>query len=166
MLTIGVDTYITSDEANEYVKQFYLASDSLRIQWEVMTEEDREVYLRRAFVRINQLPYTGKRKSPKQPLPFPRQDGNLLKVKYAQVEQALATTDTVATQEVEDRQRLRRAGVQSYKIGDLQENFYRQGSESNATMFGLCEKAYYYLSEYLTGGYKICTSIKRPCGLK
>lgn len=169
MLTVGVDTYITLQEANEYVTKYFISSDPLRVQWEATDESDREVYLRRAFEQINGLPFTGKPKSEKQTLPFPRYGlwtaGDLLKVKNAQAEQSIAITDTVAVSEIEDRVRLRRAGVQSYKIGDLSETFNGGlPSESNTNFFGLSERAYKYLSKWLRGGYKICISIKKPCG--
>lgn len=169
MLKVGVDTYVTLDEANEYVNNYFLSSDPLRIQWNAMEDSDREVLLRKAFVQMNQLPYTGKPKNPKQSLPFPRgctfttEDWQL--VKNAQVEQCVAISDPVAIQDFENRIKIRRAGVVKYTIGDLSEQF-QSGlpSESNATFFGLAEKAYGYLSKWLRGGYKVCTSIKRHYG--
>lgn len=170
-LIVNVDTYITIQEMNEYVSKYYPASDPLRVQWEAMSEADQEVYLRNAFIQINSLPYTGKPKTSKQTLPFPRYgnftEQDLLNVKYAQAEQSIALTDAVTIDEVSRRNALRRAGVVQYRIGDLQEKF-QDGlpANSNANFFGLSEKAYTYLSKWLKGGYRVCTSIKRHYGIR
>ncbi len=169
MLVLGVDTYITIEDANNYVKTHYLTTDPLRIQWEAFVEEDKEVLLRKSFDQINQLPYTGCPKDPKQLLPFPRKHNfnaqDMQNVGYAQTEQAIAISDTVTAQENANRIKLRRAGVVQYTIGDLSEKF-QSGlpSESNATMFSLSEKAYSFLSKWLQGGYRVCTSTKKRCG--
>lgn len=156
-------TYITEEEMNIYVKENYASSDPLRIQWEAMNEEDRNVYLRRAYNYINSLPYTGRPARSTQTGAFPRAGNftsqDLLKVKYAQAEQALAMSDVVASSETEDRLRLRRAGVIEYSIGDLSEKFGAGVATST-----LCESARRYLSKWLQGGFNICTSIKPPCG--
>ncbi len=168
-LVVGVDTYITIAEANEYVSHYYLSADPLRIQWENTSEEDREVMLRKSFAQINNLPFTGKPKNPNQTLPFPRAGKftaqDMQKVKNAQAEQALAISDPVTSQETEDRLKLRRAGVVQYTIGDLSEKF-QDGLpvDSNENFYCLSEKAYAYLKRWLQGGYRVCTSIKKPCG--
>lgn len=162
-------TYITVEEMLEYLSKNYVSTDPLRIQWEAMSAEDQMVHLRKSFNYINSLPYNGRPANPSQEIPFPRAGAftnmDLLKVKYAQAEQALAISDTVAAQETEERKRLRRAGVTSYKIGDLSETFQGGASAlSCGNFFGLSESAYRYLSKWLQGGFNICTSIKRPCG--
>lgn len=168
-LIVGIDTYITIAEATEYVSKHYISTDPLRVQWEHTSEEDQEVMLRRSFEQINSLPYIGKPKNPKQTLPFPRAHNfeatDMQKVKNAQAEQALGLSDTVTSQETEDRIKLRRAGVTQYKIGDLSEKF-QDGLpvDSNANFYGLSEKSYVYLKKWLQGGYRVCTSTRRHCG--
>lgn len=169
MLVLGKDTYITIEQANQYISNYYLSSDPLRIQWEAIEDADKEVLLRKAFVQINSLPYTGRPKNNKQPLPFPRACNftaqDMQNVQNAQAEQAIAISDSVTAQETVDRIKLRRAGVVQYTIGDLSEKFQTGlPSESNATFFGLSEKAYKYLAKWLTGGYRVCTSIKKHYG--
>ena len=165
----GDETYILPEEMSDYLKRYRLSTDPLRVQWEAMEQCDQEVLLHRAYAQINSLPYKGRPKDPAQEEPFPR-DGDftpkdLLKVKYAQAEQALAISDTVAAQETEDRLRLRRAGVVQYSIGDLSEKFQSGlSSASCGNFYGLSESAYRYLSKWLQGGFNICTSIKKPCG--
>lgn len=158
---VGEDTYVTLDEATEYIEKYYGRRDPLRIAWEEQEPRDKVILLRRAFQKINSLPYTGRPLNPKQVLPFPRETGNFQNVKYAQTEQAMAFIDTVTQQEFDERMHLRRAGVKSYKIGDLSETFVDgNAAGSNANCFGLSERAYNYLSCWLRGGYNICTSIK------
>lgn len=163
------ETYITAEEMCEYLRKNYVSTDPLRVQWEAMERCDQEVLLHRAYAQINSLPYKGRPRDPKQGEPFPREGDftpeDLLKVKYAQAEQALAISDTVAAQETEDRLRLRRAGVVQYRIGDLSETFQGGLSASGCgNFYGLSESAYRYLSKWLQGGFNICTSIKKPCG--
>ena len=167
-LIVNKDTYITLEEANTYLSQHYVSTDPLLIQWNSLSDNDKEVFLRRAFDQMNSLPYTGRPKNPKQLLPFPRHNfdsNDYLKIKYAQAEQSISYTDMINSNEVADRIRLRRAGVIQYSIGDLSERF-QSGLpvESNANFFGMCEKSYKYLSKWLQGGYEICTSTRHRCG--
>ena len=66
MLIIGEDTYVTLDEANQYIKNYYLSSDPLRVQWESTADTDKEILLRKSFSQINELPFTGKPTNAKQ----------------------------------------------------------------------------------------------------
>lgn len=165
---LNVETYITADEMLEYLSSHRVSSDTLRVQWEAMDIEDQEILLHRAYLQINSLPYTGRKSSATQREPFPRgtvfTPADLQTIKYAQAEQALALSDTVAAQETEQRAVLRRAGVVQYTIGDLSETFGNSSACSNANYFGLSKNAYGYLSRWLQGGYGICTSIKKPSG--
>lgn len=163
------ETYITVDEMLEYLGKNHLSTDPLRIQWEAMSRDDQAVLLRKAFHLINGLPFKGRPADVNQLGAFPRAGvftpTDLLKVKYAQAEQALAISDTVAAQEIEERMRLRRAGVVQYSIGDLSEKFQDGLSAASCgNYYGLAESAYKYLSKWLQGGFNICTSIKKPYG--
>lgn len=168
-VAISEETYITAEEMLDYLRRNYVSTDPLRIQWEAMNVEDQMVLLRKSFLFINSLPYNGKPASISQEGAFPRAglftEKDLLKVKYAQAEQALAISDTVAAQETEERARLRRAGVVQYSIGDLSERFQEgMSATSCGNFYGLSESAYRYLSKWLQGGFNICTSIKKPYG--
>ena len=163
------ETYITREEMLEFLRKNYLTTDPLRIQWEAMTGEDQDVMLRKAYHLINSLPYIGRPADINQAGAFPRagatSEKSLLKVKYAQAEQALALSDTVTAQEIDERKRLRRAGVVQYSIGDLSETFQSGAAAASCgNLYGLSENAYKYLSQWLQGGFNICTSIKRHCG--
>ena len=167
--TANKETYITVEEMLDYLRRNYLPNDPLRIQWEAMGAEEQMILLRKSYHRINSLPYSGRPASISQEGAFPRAgaftEKDLLKVKYAQAEQALAISDTVTAQETEDRMRLRRAGVVQYSIGDLSEKFQDgMSAASCGNFYGLSESAYRYLAKWLQGGFNICTSIKRHCG--
>lgn len=170
MLTVGKDSYVTNEEAAQYVSEYYTTTDPLRIAWEALSTDDQDVYLRKAFNQINALPYTGRPKNPKQILPFPRYENfnstDMQLVKYAQVAQAVSYGDTVKISEIDERINLRRAGVAEYSIGDLSEKFVDGlPTDSAATFYGLDKTAFGFLSKWLQGGYKVCTSIKRRFGL-
>ena len=48
-LIVNKDTYITLEEANTYLSQHYVSTDPLLIQWNSLSDNDKEVFLRRAF---------------------------------------------------------------------------------------------------------------------
>lgn len=166
--SIEAGTYISAEEMLEYLQNNYLSTDSLRMQWEAIDYGDQEVLLHKAYNQINNLPFTGRPTNASQEEPFPRGDSftaaDLLKVKHAQAELALTFSDIVTAQETAHRISLRRAGVVSYTIGDLSEHYGAMSAESNATLYGLPQQAYRYLSKWLRGGYAICTSIKKHRG--
>lgn len=72
MLTVGIDTYITVDEATAYVCEQYVTMHPLRVHWSVLTEEERETYLKQALRRLENLNYVGSKIDYYQPLKFPR----------------------------------------------------------------------------------------------
>ena len=128
-----------------------------------MDNESREILLRKAFIKINRLPFIGKPANPNQSLPFPRfgRDDGLENVAYAQVETAIHATDKYDNEEILQRKILQRAGVKKYSIGNLSEEFVDGASGfGHSNYFGLDYESYNYLKDYLRGGYKICTSTK------
>lgn len=164
-LIINTDSYITLEEANTYIQSYYTKTDSLRTIWEALEDEQKEILLRRSFMKINSLPFTGRKLNSNQSLPFPRfgSDNGMNNVKAAQVEYALYKSDKMNNSEIEQRQVLRSLGIKKYSIGDLSEEFTSSGV-SHSNYFGLNIEAYQYLKPYLGGGYRICTSINVPYG--
>ena len=168
MALTGSESYINIEEMTTYVATHYLSTDPLRVQWEALSTEDQEVLLRNSFEYINGLPYTGRPSTREQKVPFPRlgfTPDDMQTVKNAQAEQTMSMSDTVAAQEVGTRLRLRRAGVEQYRIGDLSEKFQKGSIGGHGDLFGLSEKAYGYLAKWLRGGYRVCTSIKKHDGV-
>lgn len=166
-LIILKDSYISLEDANTYIHNHYLPTDSLRVSWDALDNESREILLRKAFIKINRLPFTGRPSNPQQSLPFPRfgRDNGLENVGYAQIETAIHFTDKYVNDEITQRKMLQQAGVKKYSIGDLSEEFTDGASSlSHGNYFGLDFESYNYLKNYLGGGYKICTSIKHRFG--
>ena len=96
MLNVGIDSYITVAEADAYIAANYAEYDDLAVVWGVLSEHDKEVYLRASLGQIEALVLYGRPYSREQALQFPRRDcfkaGPDIpsEVKEAQAENALA----------------------------------------------------------------------------
>ena len=71
MLTVGADSYVTVDEASEYIQAHYPSADARAQAWGELSEADQEVFLRRACDSLSRLSYRGVTFTAFQPLPFP-----------------------------------------------------------------------------------------------
>lgn len=71
-LTIGLDTYCSIDEADEYVCKTNNKFAPLRVIWSVLNDEEKAEYLRMSLAEIENLPFTGKKYNSAQKLSFPR----------------------------------------------------------------------------------------------
>lgn len=100
MLTIGVDTYITLEEAKAYIEGNYPQYDDLAVMWEVLEERDKEAYLRYSLGQLESLVLQGAPLIRTQDLQFPRKECFRpatrekpiipTEIKEAQIENALA----------------------------------------------------------------------------
>lgn len=72
MLTVGVDTYATVEQATAYIQSNYSSTDTRVAAWNELEESDQEVYLRRACEALSLLSYRGMTFTALQELPFPR----------------------------------------------------------------------------------------------
>lgn len=147
MMTVGINSYVTLEEAREYA-----AGDKLYEKFADMTDETQEYYLREAAERIDLLPLTGRKKSMMQYMAFPRdyQSNVPYQVKSAQVAEALVAIDD----ERSERQELQAQGVTSVTLGQVSESY--SGNGSNFTSLGLkSEKAYHLLRRYIAGSAAI-----------
>lgn len=153
--------YATVEQANAYVASYYSSTNNIRIAWEALNEEDKQVILNRSEQLIDLLPFNGKPVDPKQVNAFPRYPNpelSLERVRIAAIELALQTNGDTETQ---DRLNLRAQGVKSYKIGDLSETFKDTNSEDYLIQFAL-DVINPFLRNWLGGGYRICpTQIRR-----
>ena len=153
--------YATVEQANAYVASYYSSTNNIRIAWEALNEEDKQVMLNRSEQLIDLLPFNGKPVDPKQVNAFPRYPNpelSLERVKIAVIELALQTNGDT---EAQDRLNLRAQGVKSYKIGDLSETFNDTNSEDYLIQFAL-DVVNPFLRNWLGGGYRICpTRIRR-----
>ena len=153
--------YATVEQANAYVASYYSSTNNIRIAWEALNEEDKQITLNRSEQLIDLLPFNGKPVDPKQVNAFPRYPNpelSLERVKIAAIELALQTNGDT---EAQDRLNLRAQGVKSYKIGDLSETFNDTNSEDYLIQFAL-DVVNPFLRNWLGGGYRICpTQIRR-----
>ena len=143
--------YATVEQANAYVASYYSSTNNIRIAWEALNEEDKQVMLNRSEQLIDLLPFNGKPVDPKQVNAFPRYPNpelSLERVKIAAIELALQTNGDT---EAQDRLNLRAQGVKSYKIGDLSETFNDTNSEDYLIQCAL-DVVNPFLRNWLGGG--------------
>lgn len=155
--------YATVEQANAYVTSYYSSTNNIRIAWEALSNEDRQVALNRAEQTIDLLPFKGKpteeaKRNLKAFPRYPELEYSMERVKTATIELALQMNGDVETQE---RLNLRAQGVKSYKIGDLSETFKDTNTEDYIMQFAI-DVVTPFLRTWLGGGYRICpTRIRR-----
>ena len=156
MPTVG---YVDIAYADEYVKQHYRATEDFTISWSMLSEEDKEVLLRRSFESIEALPFPGKKTTASQSTMFPRWPDETVPdaIKGAQVENALFIADGATSEESSFYNKLRNYGVESYSIGNLSEHSSKGGwGKSALSESGIVSpKAAQLLSAYMCGSYAI-----------
>lgn len=151
--------YVTLDEANTYVEEHYLSTETQRQNWEVLEDPDKAILLRRSFQVIELLPFTGHKSSPSQPTAFPRCPCTKVPeaIKYAQIEQALVATDDEASEEAAHYAKLWQWGVSSYTIGNLHESLgngsYGAGALRTAGVTSAAASK--FLTPFIQGGFNI-----------
>lgn len=146
MLTVGTDSYVTLEEADEIVR---LLSDNpqLRDEWFNLSDSDKECKLRNACYRIDSMCLASYKHSISQKLQFPRGTDNTVpeRVKQAQVLEAMQSLDLSAAK----RRELQAQGVKSVSIGNTSESYSDGGSTSYGTLTS--REAYTLLKPYLLG---------------
>jgi len=163
VLTLGDDTYITVEQADEYVEMEYPDPDPAGAAWRALSVGEKEYALRKACFRLDALPFTGRASTSSQKLMWPR-DGDTsvpLAIPAAQMEIALLrfkpNTDTdTGSQDAALRRQLQAQGVKSFSIGDLSESYVAGESLQTQHTFLADEKIAALLSRYLSGGYQTC----------
>lgn len=156
-MTVGIDTYITLAEAETYISTYYVSTNPLRVNWNKLSNDDKEVYLRNGAKAIDSLVLRGKRATLEQTMEFPRiidKESQLVvpdDVKNAQVETALSSSDNIT----QNRQELINAGVVSYRIGDLSETYKERNNLSIEAKLFNSSKAVKYMSKYVGGTYNV-----------
>jgi len=140
-LTVGTDTYISQVDATTYITAQYVSSTPEYIEWSALSSGDKDVWLRKAYNRIESQKFCGEKFDLRQTQQFPRayrtendivgiyaayiyQSGWYVQasvpddVKNAQVEEAL-----VLLQGIPARLQLQMQGVKSMSLGDLSESY-------------------------------------------
>lgn len=72
MLEVGKNTYVTVEEATEYIQENYAPKNILRAHWDVCPDTYKEQYLRKSMIEIEALPFVGRKTIWSGPLQFPR----------------------------------------------------------------------------------------------
>lgn len=151
--------YVTLEEANQYVSTHYMSVDELRVGWEALSDEDRSALLTRSFQVLELLPFAGRKFDPKQPNAFPRwpQQEVPAAIKWAQIENALAKSDTSNEEDAKFYERLWMYGVESYSIGNLSErtstgSYSVNGAQATGITSAIADRL---LRPYLGGGYRM-----------
>lgn len=149
-LIVGSNTYVTLDEANEYIRTHFTTSSNERVVWDNTSDEDKIVYLVNSAESMNGLKYKGRKKIPGQPLAFPRENfllpgvikmpvftmqssdttlingfnygDGLKEAKCAQIENAIAHAVTKPTLVSESRTRML-SGISSEKSGNMSKSY-------------------------------------------
>ena len=67
-----MSSYVTVEEANVYIQNNLLTTDPLRISWEALFDEEKQVLLNRSAAVINSLPFPGRKMNVNQENAFPR----------------------------------------------------------------------------------------------
>lgn len=151
--------YVTLTEADEYVTTHYLSTDDLRIGWEALSDEDRTALLTRSFQVIELLPFAGRKFESGQPNAFPRWPCEEVPaaIKWAQIENAIAKSDTSNEEDAKFYERLWMYGVESYSIGNLSErtstgSYSVNGAQATGVTSAIADRL---LRPYLGGGYRM-----------
>lgn len=157
-----MSSYVTVEEANVYIKSNLLSTDPLRVSWESLLDEDKQVLLNRSAAAINSLPYSGRKTYPGQENAFPRYPNKEIPedVKIAQIENALTSSDDTQSEDAQLYQKMWAYGISSYRIGNLSETIGTASGNAgfSTTMLrsGVVSViAQNILSKYLGGGYCI-----------
>lgn len=154
--------YVTVEEANAYIQSNLLSTDPLRVSWEALSDEDKQVLLNRSASAINSLPFTGRKTYSDQENAFPRYPSKEVPddVKVAQIENALTSSDETKSEDAQLYQKMWAYGISSYRIGNLSESIgTASGNAGFSTVMlrsGVVSViAQNILSKYMGGGYCI-----------
>lgn len=157
-----MSSYVTIEEANVYIQNNLLSTDPLRISWESLLDEDKQVLLNRSAAAINSLPFTGRKMNVNQENAFPRYPNTDVPddVKVAQIENALTSSDETQSEDAQLYQKMWAYGISSYRIGNLSESIGtasgNAGFSTSMLRSGVVSViAQNILSKYLGGGYCI-----------
>lgn len=147
-MEVGVDTYVSVYQADEYIRNYYAVFDENRTYWEnSVINSDKEAYLMSACLAIKQLPFI-EFKARMKYADVPDD------IKYAQIELALWQSQLSQNAELKQRLELQQQGVTGFSIGDLSETYNITGQAKSLPLS--CPKAAALLALYLGGGFTTC----------
>lgn len=156
-----MSTYLTVEEANEYIKTHYLSTDTLRKSWEALSDEDKTVLLTVSTEAIDSYPWPGRKALASQEHAFPRYPYIEVPkaVLFACIENAATMSDSTKTADIDTYRKMWAYGVSSYSIGNYSETIVQGGGSGGASTFVpygvLSDKAQTLLRPFMGGGYCI-----------
>lgn len=149
--------YVTIAEANDYIAAHYLPTDPLRVSWDSLVDEYKQILLTRSYDSIEMLPLRGRKASCDQQTAFPRWPDTTVPecVKSAQIENALELGNP--SSDSEEYCKLQRLGVTEYKIGNLSEKFGGASADTSLMLSSgiVSFKAMQLLRPFLSGPFNI-----------
>lgn len=140
-ITVGIDTYCTLAEADEYFNSTLKAS-----AWAALSENEKEICLKMACRKMENLDFTGKKLHKTQSLQFPRNYGMPEDIKNAQAELALWLYQN-QNNKIAQAQAM---GIKSLSLGN---ESYSLGNPTGSIQ---CPEAWEYLNKWTKKGYKVC----------
>ena len=165
MIKINENSYVTVEEADEYFET-RLGADS----WTEIDEQQKEKALITATKKIDRLPFIGYKKSPSQPLQFPRMYYNSCsacglqiadisqQLKDAVYEEALTTLQFIENNSQEVYNGAVESSYQSLKLGDASITYGSKSSTSTSNSGLLSKNA----GDLLQGLIKVGFDISNP----
>lgn len=174
-LDINKESYVTLDEANEIASKNYTSTSDILVKWNALSDSDKEVLLRNSCTSIDCLKFDGVKARANQSLAFPRklsnpvgigyalfisqmydnslysrddQDGGLLAVKKAQVENALWAC--YLGEAVTKQAGVNMQGLTSKKAGPIAETYNTNNRYTKNALRGIyTDKVYSLLVDWL-----------------
>ena len=148
MLDVGVESYVSMDEADEIAKKI-IENTATMISWLELPDGEKERKLRNACFRIESLKFSSFKHSLYQVMQFPRGMTDVVpeNVKRAQVYEAIATLDEQRSL----RRQLQEQGVKSISIGNTSESYMDNPVSTQAAEAVVSKEAYMLLKPYLLG---------------
>lgn len=151
--------YVTLEEANAYVADHFMSSNTTRVAWESLSDADKMVLLRNSYRAIEMLSFRGRKTDATQSSAFPRWPSTNVpqSIKDAQVANAIVLADESSREDVAYYDKLRTYGIKNYHIGNLSETLATAAESSGTSSYqGIySQEALRLLSHWLGGGFKI-----------
>lgn len=168
MLEVGIDSYVTLQEAENIIEKICTSSDKAYSKWQEISDSDKEVLLRNSCRDINALKFDGRRANMGQTLEFPRVNqmpcgigfrlyigqfsdnglgdgsnagGGLPEARQAQCINAVYAS--LYSDMADDVIGLNIQGLTSKKAGPIAETYNRNNSSSNDALYGIYTKKVY-----------------------
>lgn len=179
MFELNENTYVSLQDADDYINEHYQKHHPLRVHWSVLEDTEKQTYLLQSTAQIEKLPFIGRKAFITQSMAFPRVRerrafASMLEfrltygvtteiiptsVKQAEIENAL---DIIMEQikSVSDKQFLTMqslGAVKNTKYNKREAGDLGFGAELTGGMQQKCPissaKAYNLLREWIGGGY-------------